>query len=70
MTRPRQSDLPPLKWSDSEYGAGTYEVKQYILVGQRRWHQELSPDGKKAYVANGPTNDMTVIDVETLKAGK
>lgn len=48
----------------------TYEVKQYILVGQRPWDQEVSPDGKKLYVANGLTNDMTVIDIETLKAEK
>jgi hypothetical protein len=27
---------------------------------------EMGPDGKKLYVANGLTNDMTVIDVATL----
>ena len=48
----------------------TYEVTDYILVGQRPWHLELSPDHKKLYVANGLTNDMTVIDVDTLKAEK
>ena len=42
----------------------------YILVGQRPWHMELDPDGSKLYVANGLTNDMTVIDVATLKAEK
>ena len=41
----------------------TYEVKEYILVGQRPWHLELSPDQSKLYVANGLTNDMTIIDV-------
>jgi hypothetical protein len=25
----------------------TYEVKDYILVGQRPWHLELSPDQSK-----------------------
>ena len=50
--------------------AATYEVKQYILVGQRPWHLELDPEGKKLYVANGLINDMTVIDVPTLKAEK
>jgi YVTN family beta-propeller protein len=34
------------------------------------WHAELSPDGKKLYVANGLTNDLTVIDVGTQKAEK
>jgi YVTN family beta-propeller protein len=48
----------------------TYEVKDYILVGQRPWHLELSPDHSKLYVANGLTNDMTIIDVGTLKAEK
>ena len=46
------------------------EVVDYILVGQRPWHGELSSDGKKYYVANGLTNDMTIIDVDTLKATK
>ena len=50
--------------------AATKEVKDYILVGQRPWHGEMSPDGKKYYVANGLTNDMTVIDVDSLKAEK
>ncbi len=43
---------------------------EYILVGQRPWHGELGPDGKKYYVANGLTNDLTVIDVDSLKAEK
>ena len=46
------------------------EVADYIRVGQGPWHLELSPDHKKLYVANGLTNDMTVIDVDTLKAEK
>ena len=48
----------------------TYEVKDYILVGQRPWHLELSPDQTKLFVANGLTNDMTIIDVASLKAEK
>ena len=43
---------------------------QYILVGQRPWHLELSPDQAKLFVANGLTNDMTIIDVASLKAEK
>jgi YVTN family beta-propeller protein len=39
-------------------------------VDQRPWHLEIDPEGKKLYVANGLTNDMTVIDVATLKAEK
>jgi YVTN family beta-propeller protein len=29
---------------------------------------ELSPDGSKLYAANGLTNDVTIIDVATLRA--
>jgi YVTN family beta-propeller protein len=45
-------------------------VQNYILVGQRPWHGELSGDGTKYYVANGLTNDLTVIDVASQKAEK
>ncbi len=50
--------------------AKTFEVTNYILVGQRPWHLEFDPDGTKLYVANGLTNDMTVIDVASQKAEK
>jgi YVTN family beta-propeller protein len=30
----------------------------------------MGPDGKKYFVANGLTNDLTVIDVESQKAEK
>jgi DNA-binding beta-propeller fold protein YncE len=45
-------------------------VKEYILVGQRPWHLELSPDQSKLYVANGLTNDIPIIDVTSLEAEK
>jgi PQQ-dependent catabolism-associated beta-propeller protein len=48
----------------------TYEVKDYVLTGQRPWHMSLSADGSKLFTANGLTNDMTVIDVASLKAEK
>jgi PQQ-dependent catabolism-associated beta-propeller protein len=47
--------------------AETFEVEDYVLVGQRPWHVEIAPDGSKLYVANGLTNDMTVVDLDTLK---
>ena len=40
------------------------------MSSQRPWHGEFSPDGKKYFVANGLTNDITIIDVDTLKAEK
>jgi PQQ-dependent catabolism-associated beta-propeller protein len=48
----------------------TFEVKKYLLVGQRVWHMDLSPDGKILYTANGVSNDMSVIDVPDLKVVK
>ena len=39
----------------------------YIIVGQRPWHMALSPDGAKLYTVNGFTNDVTVVDVKSLK---
>ena len=46
----------------------TLAVTDYILVGQRPWHMEMSPDGSKLYTANGLTNDLTIIDLATQKA--
>jgi YVTN family beta-propeller protein len=44
-------------------------------VGARPWGIGLSPDGKTLYSANGPSNDISVVDVATntvtkkIKAG-
>ena len=46
----------------------TYEVEKTILVGRRVWHLELSPDGKLLFTTNGVSGDVTVIDIESLKA--
>ncbi len=43
---------------------------KYILVGQRVWHLALTPDDKQLYTTNGVSNDVTVIDVASLKALK
>lgn len=45
----------------------SFEVLDYILVGQRPWHIERSLDDKFIYVANGLSNDMTIIDIAKLK---
>src|SRR5258707_10196331 len=36
-----------------------------IAVGQRTWGIGLLPDGRTAYSANGPSNDVSVINVQT-----
>jgi YVTN family beta-propeller protein len=39
-------------------------------VGVRPWGIALTSDGRKLYSANGPSNDVTVVDTETLKVLK
>jgi len=34
-------------------------------VGQRPWGIALSPDGKTLFSANGPSNDLSVVDLVT-----
>jgi YVTN family beta-propeller protein len=50
--------------------AATYEVKDYLLVGQRVWQLALTPDAKLLLSANGESNDVSVIDVDRLKVLK
>jgi PQQ-dependent catabolism-associated beta-propeller protein len=44
-----------------------YQVKQYLLVGQRVWHLAFTPDDKYLLTTNGLTNDISVIAVAALK---
>jgi YVTN family beta-propeller protein len=46
------------------------EVIKYLLVGQRVWQLALTPDEKKLYTTNGVSNDVSVIDVDSLKVTK
>ena len=48
----------------------TWEVKDYLLVGQRVWQLAFSPDEKFLYTTNGNSNDISVIDVATDKVVK
>src|SRR5262249_29288532 len=41
-----------------------------IEVGQRPWGVVLTPDGKTAYTANGPSNDVSVIDLAAKSVTK
>ena len=45
----------------------SWEVKDYLLVGQRVWQLAFSPDGKFLYTTNGNSNDISVIDVAADK---
>jgi YVTN family beta-propeller protein len=35
-----------------------------VEAGPRPWGIAVSPDGRTLYTANGPSNDVSVIDVE------
>jgi YVTN family beta-propeller protein len=41
-----------------------------VPVGQRPWGIALTPDGRKLYTANGPSNDVSVVDAERLTVEK
>ena len=48
----------------------TFEVENYLLVGRRVWHLDLTPDGSLLFTTNGLTNDVSVIDVASLEVVK
>jgi PQQ-dependent catabolism-associated beta-propeller protein len=48
----------------------TWEVTEYLLVGQRVWQLAFSQDGKYLYTTNGNSNDISVIDVANDKVVK
>ena len=48
----------------------SYEVQDYLLVGQRVWQLDFTPDAKLLVSTNGRSNDVSVIDVENEKCCK
>lgn len=47
--------------------AAAKPVVASFVVGQRPWGVALSPDGKLAFTANGPGNDVTIVDLTRLQ---
>jgi len=43
------------------------EIEKYILVGHRPWGLGLSPDGKRLFVLNGLSDDVTIIDLKSRR---
>ncbi|RZA28479.1 MAG: hypothetical protein EOP02_07285, partial [Proteobacteria bacterium] len=41
----------------------TFEVLDYLLVGQRVWQLAFTPDESLLFTTNGNSNDVSVIDV-------
>lgn len=48
----------------------TAKLIKEIPVGKRPWGIALSSDGRLLYTANGPSNDVSVVDTTTLSAVK
>ena len=42
------------------------KLLQEIAVGARPWGIALSRDGRRLYTANGPSNDVTIVDTSSL----
>jgi YVTN family beta-propeller protein len=49
------------------FDAHSYELLDTIKVGTRPWGIGVSPDGKFLFTANGPSNDVSVVDLKTNK---
>lgn len=46
------------------------QVRGYVLVGKRAWGLALSRNGSRLYVANGLSDDLTIVDTKSLRALK
>jgi PQQ-dependent catabolism-associated beta-propeller protein len=46
----------------------TRKVEDYVLVGSRAWGVALSPDETTLYVANGLSDDLSIVEMESRKA--
>lgn len=52
---------------DPADGAKDKPIQSVALVGERPWGLAVSPDGKTAITANGPGDDVTMVDVATMR---
>jgi PQQ-dependent catabolism-associated beta-propeller protein len=50
--------------------ATSHAVLQYVLVGQRAWSIDLSSDDNTAVVANGLSDDVTIVDMASMQPVK
>ena len=48
----------------------TDKVVGSVEAGDRPWGIGVSPDGRTLYTANGPSDDVSVIDIESRKVMK
>jgi YVTN family beta-propeller protein len=54
----------------AEVDVATRAVRGLALVGKRAWGLALNKEGSRLYVANGQSDDMTIIDTGNRKALK
>ena len=47
-----------------------HKIEDYILVGKRAWNAELNRDNSLLFVANGLSDDVSIIDVAKRKVIK
>jgi YVTN family beta-propeller protein len=50
--------------------AQSYEVKRYLLVGQRVWNLAFNKDQSRVFTTNGISNDISAIDVSAQRVIK
>ncbi|MBM0106122.1 beta-propeller fold lactonase family protein [Steroidobacter sp. S1-65] len=55
---------------DTKQAPKTYRLIKEIEVGARPWGIALTVDGRFLYTANGPSNDVTVVDTTALSVVK
>ena len=48
----------------------TDSVTASLPVGQRPWGIALTPDGRRLYSANGPSNDASVVGTDSFTVQK
>jgi YVTN family beta-propeller protein len=46
---------------------GTFQVISSVLVGNKPWFAAITPDGKKAYIANELSNNVSVVSLSTMQ---
>ncbi len=54
----------------AEVDVATRTVRRVVLVGKRAWGLALNQDGSRLYVANGLSDDMSIINTENARALK
>jgi YVTN family beta-propeller protein len=52
---------------DPRDAAASSPVLGSVVVGERPWGLALSPDGTRAFTANGPGNDVTIVDLPSMR---